>query len=180
MKKKIKGVQIRIRRCPVCKKGPVGNTAWRTILPCRPDQLTDKDTDLFWFCLKCRWYAPVEYKMKPEFRKTLLYVSEKSGEEKKLKCIIAIIIDAETREVLMHGFIDQVAWDKTQETKVVHFWSTSRDELWRKGATSGNEMKVIYQFLDCDCDAVVIGVKIQGNGVACHTGKRSCFYNKVS
>ena len=62
MKKKIRGVQIRVRRCPLCKRGPVRNTTWRTILPCRPDQLTDKDTDLFWFCLKCRWYSRVEYK----------------------------------------------------------------------------------------------------------------------
>lgn len=118
--------------------------------------------------------------MKPEFRKTLVFASKKSGERRELQCIVAIIQDAKTKEILMQGFMDQMAWDKTQETRIVHFWSTSRDELWRKGATSGNEMEVVYQLLDCDCDAVLIGVKVKGNGVACHSGKRSCFYNDVS
>ncbi len=118
--------------------------------------------------------------MMPDFRKTLVYVSKKSGERKELNCIIVIIVDEETEEVLMQGFMDQIAWDKTQKTNIVHFWSTNRDELWRKGATSGNEMEVVSQYLDCDCDSVLIGVRVKGNGVACHTGKRSCFWHNVS
>lgn len=116
--------------------------------------------------------------MQPDFKKTLVYDSPK-GERKELKCIVAIIQDAQTKDVLMQGFMDQEAWDKTQETKVAHFWSTSRDVLWRKGATSGNELEVVWQLLDCDCDAVLIGVNVRGDGVVCHTKERSCFFNDV-
>lgn len=94
--------------------------------------------------------------------------------------IVAIIQDTETNEVLMQGFMNSLAWDKTQETGFVYFWSTSRNALWQKGAESGNKMKVVSQVLDCDCDAVVIGVKVIGDGVACHTGQKSCFYNEAS
>jgi phosphoribosyl-AMP cyclohydrolase len=96
-----------------------------------------------------------------------------------MRFIVAIIQDAETKEVLMQGFMNPIAWHKTQETKRVHFWSTSRNKIWRKGSTSGNEMEVVYQLLDCDCDAVLIGVKVLGDGVACHTGKKSCFHNDI-
>jgi phosphoribosyl-AMP cyclohydrolase len=116
--------------------------------------------------------------MDPNFKRKLLYKSS-AGEEKILECIIAIIQDAESKENLMHGFMNKEAWGKTQETKIVHFWSTSRDELWRKGETSGNEMEVIYQFLDCDLDSVVIGVRLKDGGVACHTGHKSCFFNGI-
>lgn len=115
--------------------------------------------------------------MEPNFKRTLVY--EHSGEKRELQCIIAIIQDAETKEILMHGFIDRIAWQEMQETKMVYLWSTSEDKLWRKGATTNSEMQVVYRLLDCDCDAVIIGVKIQGNGTACHTGKKSCFYNEV-
>ena len=116
--------------------------------------------------------------MKPNFKR-MLVCNSPEGERDELSCIVAIIQDFVTKKVLMQGFMNQEAWDKTQETGVVHFWSTSRRVLWRKGATSGNEMEVVYQLLDCDCDAVVIGVKVRGNGVACHTGKTSCFHNGV-
>lgn len=113
--------------------------------------------------------------MEPKFSRRLIC------RQTDLDCIIAVIQDAETKEVLMQGFMNQVAWDKTQETKMVHFWSTSRDVLWFKGDTeSGNRLEVVYQLLDCDCDAVLIGVKVQGPGVVCHTGARSCFFNDVS
>jgi phosphoribosyl-ATP pyrophosphohydrolase/phosphoribosyl-AMP cyclohydrolase len=113
--------------------------------------------------------------MKPDFKRVLL-----CGSGRELRCIVAIIQDAETKEVLTQAFMDEEAWDKTQETGKVYFRSTSRDSLWRKGAISGNEMTVVYQLLDCDRDAVVIGVKVLGDGVACHTGEKSCFCNNVS
>ena len=116
--------------------------------------------------------------MKPKFSRTIVYNSPE-GERKELKCIIAIIQNDKTRQVLMQGFMNELAWNKTQETKIVHFWSTSRDELWRKGATSGNEIEVLWQILDCDFDAVLIGARIKGDGFVCHTGKISCFHNKV-
>lgn len=117
--------------------------------------------------------------MEPKFSRKLLFKPQ-SKERIDVDCMIAIVQDAETKEVLMHGFMNREAWDKTQETRMVHFWSTSRDELWFKGNESGNKMEVVYQILDCDCDAVLIGVKVQGRGVACHTGARSCFFNNVS
>lgn len=118
--------------------------------------------------------------MRPDFKRVLWCTVSDQREVVYLRFIIANIFDAQTKEHLMTGFMNSEAWKKTQETKVVYLWSTSRDELWRKGATSGNEMKVISQRLDCDCDAVDIYVDIQGDGVACHTGQKSCFHNEVS
>ncbi len=92
--------------------------------------------------------------------------------------VIANIFDAKTREHLMTVYMDPSAWEMTKKTRL-HLWSTSRDELWRKGATSGNEMEIVEGFLDCDRDAVDIYVNVKGNGVACHTGQRSCFHNRV-
>lgn len=120
----------------------------------------------------------MKYSMKPIFKRVVVYISPK-GERKELECIVAIIQDAKTKEVLMQGFMNELAWEKTQETKIAHFWSTSRDELWRKGATSGNEIEVVWQILDCDLDTVLIEANIKGDGVVCHSGQVSCFYNMV-
>ena len=117
--------------------------------------------------------------MCPNFKRVLRYTVSDQRQVVYLRFIIANIFDAKTEKHLMTGFINPEAWKKTQETKVVHFWSTSRDELWRKGATSGNEMKVVWQKLDCDRDTADIYVDIQGDGVACHTGQKSCFFNEV-
>lgn len=116
--------------------------------------------------------------MKPCFRRIMFYYDRVPGAV-YMELIIANIFDVKTKEHLMTAQMNLEAWNKTQETKIVHFWSTSRNELWRKGATSGNEMKVVSQWLDCDCDVVDIYVEVQGDGVACHTGQKSCFHNKV-
>ncbi len=85
----------------------------------------------------------------------------------------AIVQNAETREVLMLAYMNQESLARTIETKQTWFWSRSRQELWHKGATSGNTQDVVTVALDCDGDAIVVLVKPAGP--ACHTGTVSCF-----
>jgi len=90
----------------------------------------------------------------------------------------AIVQDAETSEVLMLAYINEEAWKETLYTGEAHYWSRSRNELWHKGATSGNVQKIREILVDCDNDTVIFKVK-QVGGAACHTGYRSCFFRKV-
>jgi phosphoribosyl-AMP cyclohydrolase len=87
----------------------------------------------------------------------------------------AIIQDAGSGEILMLGFVNGEAWQKTLETGYVTFYSRSRNELWTKGETSGNRLKVISASTDCDRDSLLIQVEVEGAGVVCHEGTRSCF-----
>src|SRR3982751_2417886 len=89
------------------------------------------------------------------------------------KLTAAIIQDVRTGEVLTLGFINAEALAKTRETGETWLWSRSRNELWHKGATSGNTQRVVHIAEDCDRDALVVSVV--PNGPACHTGARSCF-----
>ncbi len=84
-----------------------------------------------------------------------------------------IVQDATSHEVLMVGYQDEEAWDRTTETGLVHFHSRSRDTLWLKGETSGNTLSVDSIRLDCDNDAVLINARPAGP--TCHTGTTSCF-----
>ena len=90
----------------------------------------------------------------------------------------AIVQDHLTGEVLMLAYINRLAWEKTLETGKAHYWSRSRNSLWLKGETSGHVQLVKDIFVDCDQDTVVFKVEQLG-GAACHTGYRSCFYQKV-
>jgi phosphoribosyl-ATP pyrophosphohydrolase/phosphoribosyl-AMP cyclohydrolase len=81
--------------------------------------------------------------------------------------------DADTGELLMLAYANREALEATERTREAHFWSRSRDELWRKGATSGNTMAVVDISTDCDGDA--IRYRVRPSGPACHTGARSCF-----
>ncbi len=92
--------------------------------------------------------------------------------------ISAIVSDHATGEILMLAHMNAEALKLTIETGESHFWSRSRQELWHKGATSGNIQKVQEIRIDCDQDAVLLLVKIDGE-VSCHTGARSCFYRRV-
>jgi phosphoribosyl-ATP pyrophosphohydrolase/phosphoribosyl-AMP cyclohydrolase len=85
----------------------------------------------------------------------------------------AIIQDARTGEVLTLGYMNAESLQKTHETGETWLWSRSRNELWHKGATSGNTQRVVAVSEDCDHDALVVSVI--PNGPACHTGARSCF-----
>ena len=85
-----------------------------------------------------------------------------------------VMQDARTGEVLTLAYMNEEALKRTRETGEIHFWSRSRNELWHKGATSGNTMKVQALRVDCDNDAIV--ALVDPSGPACHTGERSCFH----
>lgn len=93
--------------------------------------------------------------------------------------IPAIVSDRASGEVLMFAFMNRQALALTIETGIAHFWSRSRNKLWRKGEESGNTLKVSEMRTDCDQDVVWLRVDVQGNGVACHTGAVSCFYRAI-
>jgi phosphoribosyl-ATP pyrophosphohydrolase/phosphoribosyl-AMP cyclohydrolase len=85
--------------------------------------------------------------------------------------------DWRSGEVLTLAYMNERALELTRETGEVHFWSRSRDELWRKGETSGNVMRVRQLRYDCDGDAII--ALVEPAGPACHTGERSCFYREL-
>jgi phosphoribosyl-AMP cyclohydrolase len=86
---------------------------------------------------------------------------------------------AETGEILMLAYMNREAYRLTLSTGEVHYWSRSRQEIWHKGDASGHVQKVKELYLDCDLDAVVVKIE-QVGGVACHTGRRSCFFHKLT
>ena len=88
----------------------------------------------------------------------------------------AVVQDNTTGEVLMVAWMNDRAVQLTAETGEVHFWSRSRQELWHKGATSGNFLNVRDILVDCDADTLL--VKVDPEGPACHTGERSCFHRR--
>ena len=93
--------------------------------------------------------------------------------------IAAIATHADTGEVLMFAWMNAEALARTLETGEAHYFSRSRNELWHKGETSGQVQQVAEIRVDCDQDAVWLKVRPQGDGGACHTGARSCFYRVV-
>jgi phosphoribosyl-AMP cyclohydrolase len=97
--------------------------------------------------------------------------------EKMGGLIPAVIQDSGTKEVLMLGFVNEESLALTQRTGEVHFFSRSRNKLWKKGETSGHVLKVKEVRVDCDADAVLIRVEAIGPGV-CHEGFRSCFFRE--
>jgi phosphoribosyl-AMP cyclohydrolase len=90
----------------------------------------------------------------------------------------AIAQDYRTGKVLMLAYINEDSWKKSLETGEVHYWSRSRSELWHKGGTSGNVQKIKEIYADCDNDTVLFVVDQIGQA-ACHTGRESCFYQKI-
>ena len=93
--------------------------------------------------------------------------------------IAAIAQHAETGEILMVAWMNAEALRRTLDTGEAHYFSRSRQELWHKGATSGQVQKVVEVRVDCDQDAVLLKVLPQGDGGACHVGFRACFYRVV-
>jgi len=91
--------------------------------------------------------------------------------------VTAIVTDGRTGALLMVAHMNDEAIRLTQETGQAHFWSRSRQALWRKGETSGNGLTLVDMRVDCDQDALLLVV--EPSGPACHTGRRSCFYRRV-
>src|SRR6266404_1014322 len=89
--------------------------------------------------------------------------------------IPAIVQDAVSGEVLMLGFVNQESLDLTVRTGYVTFFSRTRQKLWMKGETSGNRLEVLSASADCDVDTLLFRVRVQGDGLVCHEGTRSCF-----
>jgi phosphoribosyl-ATP pyrophosphohydrolase/phosphoribosyl-AMP cyclohydrolase len=94
--------------------------------------------------------------------------------------IPAVIQDADTSEVLMVGFMNELALAETRRTGYATFFSRSRNKLWMKGETSGNKLEVVEIRVDCDDDTVLLKVKRLGEGNVCHTGERTCFYRTLA
>jgi phosphoribosyl-AMP cyclohydrolase len=94
--------------------------------------------------------------------------------------VACIAVDNETGDILMVAHMNAEALELTLETGVVHYWSRSRQALWRKGDTSGQIQSLVELRVDCDQDVLLARVKVGGDGGACHTGRRSCFYRRVS
>ncbi|WP_343314248.1 phosphoribosyl-AMP cyclohydrolase [Brucella sp. BE17] len=93
--------------------------------------------------------------------------------------ITAIVTDARTGELLMVAHMNEEALRLTLESGIAHYWSRSRNTLWKKGETSGNLQSVVELRTDCDQDALWLKVRVAGDGPTCHTGRRSCFYRQV-
>jgi phosphoribosyl-ATP pyrophosphohydrolase/phosphoribosyl-AMP cyclohydrolase len=87
----------------------------------------------------------------------------------------SIVQDASSGEVLMLGFMNREACERTLTTGYVTFFSRTRNQLWTKGDTSGNRLKLVAAAIDCDRDTLLLRVEVEGAGLVCHEGTRSCF-----
>jgi phosphoribosyl-AMP cyclohydrolase len=92
----------------------------------------------------------------------------------------AIVQDAANGEVLMLGFMNREAYEKTLATGYVTFYSRTRNKLWTKGETSGNRLSVVAAATDCDTDTLLFRVNVEGDGLVCHEGTRSCFTRPIA
>jgi phosphoribosyl-AMP cyclohydrolase len=92
----------------------------------------------------------------------------------------AVVQDGRDGEVLMVGFMNREAMQQTMEKGYVTFFSRTRGELWMKGESSGNRLRVLSAYTDCDRDTLLLRVEVEGPGVVCHRGTRSCFTEVVS
>jgi len=93
--------------------------------------------------------------------------------------VAGIVQDAKTGQVLMLGFLNKESYAKTLETGFVTFWSRTRAKLWMKGETSGNRLRVVSAATDCDNDALLFRVQVEGDGLVCHEGTVSCFTKPI-
>ncbi|MFO1135361.1 MAG: phosphoribosyl-AMP cyclohydrolase [Rhodoblastus sp.] len=93
--------------------------------------------------------------------------------------IVCMTVEASTNEPLMLAYMNAESLRLTMESGVAHYWSRSRKALWRKGDTSGQTQRVVEMRVDCDQDAILLRVEAGGDGGACHTGRKSCFYRAV-
>jgi phosphoribosyl-ATP pyrophosphohydrolase/phosphoribosyl-AMP cyclohydrolase len=90
-----------------------------------------------------------------------------------------MVQDAKTGEILMLGFLNEISYQKTLESGYVTFWSRTRSKLWMKGETSGNRLRVLSAATDCDNDALLFKVEVEGDGLVCHEGTVSCFTKPI-
>ncbi|MGI8998492.1 MAG: bifunctional phosphoribosyl-AMP cyclohydrolase/phosphoribosyl-ATP diphosphatase HisIE [Candidatus Limnocylindria bacterium] len=103
----------------------------------------------------------------------MAWVSARRPDWSRGDLLPVVVVDASRGDLLMLAWANRAAVEATERTDEAHFWSRSREELWRKGATSGNLMRVVDMTVDCDADAIVY--RVDPAGPACHTGALSCF-----
>jgi phosphoribosyl-ATP pyrophosphohydrolase/phosphoribosyl-AMP cyclohydrolase len=94
--------------------------------------------------------------------------------------VAGIVQDAVTGQILMLGFLNETSYAHTLATGYVTFWSRSRQKLWMKGETSGNRLRVVSAATDCDNDALLFRVHVEGDGLVCHEGTVSCFTKPIA
>jgi phosphoribosyl-ATP pyrophosphohydrolase/phosphoribosyl-AMP cyclohydrolase len=94
--------------------------------------------------------------------------------------VAGIVQDAATNEILMLGFLNETSYAHTLETGFVTFWSRTRQKLWMKGETSGNRLRIVSAATDCDNDALLFRVHVEGDGLVCHEGTVSCFTKSIA
>lgn len=124
---------------------------------------------------------------------TIVQFSDPSGDKRELEqgdaftprfdaagLVTAVVTDAEDGMLLMVAHMNAEALALTLETGIAHYWSRSRNALWKKGETSGNFQHLVEIRTDCDQDAVWLRVEVSGHDATCHTGRRSCFYRTVA
>ena len=99
--------------------------------------------------------------------------------EKMNGLVPTVIQDRNTGEVLMLGFVNQDAWRMTLRSGYVTFFSRTKSKLWMKGDTSGNRLLLLEALTDCDTDSLLLKVRVEGPGVVCHKGTRSCFAKRI-
>jgi phosphoribosyl-ATP pyrophosphohydrolase/phosphoribosyl-AMP cyclohydrolase len=90
-----------------------------------------------------------------------------------------VVQDAKSGEMLMLGFLNEESYRRTLESGFVTFFSRTRNKLWMKGETSGNRLRVIEASTDCDNDALLFRVEVEGDGLVCHEGTVSCFTKNI-
>jgi phosphoribosyl-AMP cyclohydrolase len=93
--------------------------------------------------------------------------------------VTCVAVEADSGDLLMVAHMNADALRLTLDTGIVHYWSRSRRTIWRKGDTSGQVQTLVDMRVDCDQDALEVRVRVGGDGGACHTGRRSCFYRRV-
>lgn len=93
--------------------------------------------------------------------------------------IPAVVQDASDGELLMVGFMNEQALARTLQEGYVTFFSRTRNQLWTKGETSGNRLKLVAATIDCDRDTLLLQVEVEGAGLVCHEGTRSCFTKPI-
>jgi phosphoribosyl-ATP pyrophosphohydrolase/phosphoribosyl-AMP cyclohydrolase len=97
--------------------------------------------------------------------------------EKNGGLVPVVVQDIDTNEVLMLAYMNEEALELTQKTGYAHYFSRSRNKIWKKGESSGHTQEVKDILVDCDNDTILL--KVKQNGVACHTGRKSCFFTKL-
>ncbi len=96
----------------------------------------------------------------------------------KQELLPVIVQESTTNEVLMMAYMDKEALQLSLETKIAHYFSRSKQRIWKKGESSGHTQEIESFFIDCDNDTLLI--KVKQNGVACHTGRKSCFFTELT